>query len=544
MREWQDLSGQEKLNIINSAEDKGGLCNVSDEPPSSRKEVIVIGAGMAGLVAAHELQRAGFNVTILEARQSVGGRIRTIREPYFSAGVYGEAGAMRIPKSHELTNKYINTAEQRGSHPLTPTKFTMHDPNAYCFFNNRKFTWQEYAANPKAVYKVFDFKLRNHEISKTVNELFEETVLGKLRPMLDGKIKEGTRRDVALDQLMNEPILEDNVLLEHGTGQGKVSLQSYSTSRYLLDVSQWSLEAVNAFGKLESQQARMNNGIVALLREHLTNSFVDLQQIDKGMDLLPKSFLPELRSKIIFGAKVYELNKYTSKDKAKVHYKISTGEIKDRDTDHVILTLPFPMLRHITFEPSLESKKQTAIQELDYSESGKILLQCKRRFWEDEGIRGGRTQTDLGIRTIWYPTSPSENLDTSKEKQWKQKEETERAVLLVSYTWGRDSQRWTHLSHEDRIQFAINELSQIHDVVGKQPELIEGGYSIMWQNDEFAGGAFALTEPYQEAHDEDIRRPDGRLHFAGEHTSLNYHRWIEGAVESGLRAAWEVYHAR
>jgi monoamine oxidase len=77
-------------------------------PPEAgaRKKVIVIGAGMAGLVAAYELDRAGHTVVLLEAQHRVGGRVLTLREP-FSDGLYAEGGAMRIPVAHDLTMAYI-----------------------------------------------------------------------------------------------------------------------------------------------------------------------------------------------------------------------------------------------------------------------------------------------------------------------------------------------------------------------------------------------------------------------------------------------------
>ena len=65
-------------------------------PPSRPTRVIIVGAGVAGLVAGYELLRAGHDPLIMEARNRVGGRICTLREP-FSNGLYGEAGAMRIP---------------------------------------------------------------------------------------------------------------------------------------------------------------------------------------------------------------------------------------------------------------------------------------------------------------------------------------------------------------------------------------------------------------------------------------------------------------
>ncbi len=95
------------------------------------KKIIVVGAGMAGLVAAYELLRAGHDPIILEAQQRVGGRIQTYREP-FSDGLYAEAGAMRLPKSHTLTMAYVEKFK------LKTQPFTMGNPNAYVYINNQK----------------------------------------------------------------------------------------------------------------------------------------------------------------------------------------------------------------------------------------------------------------------------------------------------------------------------------------------------------------------------------------------------------------------
>ncbi|HZI46847.1 MAG TPA: FAD-dependent oxidoreductase [Pyrinomonadaceae bacterium] len=73
---------------------------------SPARKVLILGAGMAGLVAAYELTKLGHDVTILEARTRPGGRVHTLREP-FSDGLFAEEGAARIPENHDLTHKYV-----------------------------------------------------------------------------------------------------------------------------------------------------------------------------------------------------------------------------------------------------------------------------------------------------------------------------------------------------------------------------------------------------------------------------------------------------
>jgi monoamine oxidase len=153
-----------------------------------------------------------------------------------------------------------------------------------------------------------------------------------------------------------------------------------------------------------------------------------------------------------------------------------------------------------------------------------VFLQFRRRFWEeDDGIVGGGTVTDLAVRNVYYP-------DHGRD--------TGRGVVLASYTWGEDAQRWGSLSPEDRIVQALEDVTRIHP---QALDEFEVGTSKMWHDDEFAGGAFALFDPGQQTLlYESIVAPEGRIHFAGEHASLA-HAWIQGAIESGIRAAAEIH---
>jgi monoamine oxidase len=206
-----------------------------------------------------------------------------------------------------------------------------------------------------------------------------------------------------------------------------------------------------------------------------------------------------------------------------IHYRSGAGRFSVT-ADYAIVTVPFPVLRHVEVLTPFSRAKQRAIRQLHYDASAKVFLQFRRRFWEDDDdIFGGGTVTDLAVRNVYYP-------DHGRD--------TGRGVVLASYTWGEDAQRWGSLSPEDRLVQAIEDVSRIHPQAVEEYEV---GASKMWHDDEFAGGAFALFDPGQQTLlYEAICQPEGRVHFAGEHASLA-HAWIQGAIESGLRAAAEVH---
>jgi monoamine oxidase len=449
------------------------------------KKVIVVGAGMAGLVAAYELLRAGHDPLILEAQPRVGGRVYTLRAP-FTHGQYAEAGAMRLPSAHKLTLAYV----EKFRLPLAP--FTMGNPHTYCYVGGRRHRMAEVNANPD----LLGFDLAPHERGKTASQLFEAA----LRPLLDQLRAEG---DAAWPDLIAQ-------------------YDQYST-REFLEKQGWSEGAIEMYGLLAHQEARMNASFVELLRAEIGHSFVDMYEIEGGTDRLPNAFLPELQGRIRFGARLTAIDQ--SPTGVTLHYQ-TRAQRAQVSGDYAILTLPFSVLRHVEVLKPFSRLKQRAIRQLHYDASAKILLQCRRRFWEaDDGIFGGGSVTDLAVRSVYYP-------DHGRE--------TGRGVLLASYTWSEDAQRWGSLHPTDRIVQALENVAQIHPQVTDEFEV---GASHMWHDDEFAGGAFALFDPGQETQlHARIVAPEGRIYFAGEHASLA-HRWIQGAVESGLHAAWEIHTA-
>jgi monoamine oxidase len=450
-----------------------------------KKRVIVVGAGLAGLSAAYELLQAGHEPLILEAQHRVGGRIYTLREP-FARGLYGEAGAMRIPRSHKLTMAYI---EKFGLHT---SDFVMGNPQAYVHIGGVKRRLAEVIEHPE----LMGFEVSDAERGKISGKYWEETI----RPLVEKIEKEG---DAGWEQIYTE-------------------YDQYSV-REFLEQKGWSEGMIEMFGLLNNQEAMMNSSFLELFREDGGNYYTDMCQIVGGADNLPCAFLSELGPRIRYGAKMTAIDQ--TPDQVIIHYQTRSGRFEARG-DYAVITVPFPVLRHVEVLKPFSRPKQRAIRQLHYDASAKIFFQTRSRFWETEdGIHGGGTVTDMAIRNLYYT-------DYGRE--------TGRGILLVSYTWSEDAQRWGSLLPHERIEQALENVAVIHPQIREE---FETGASHMWHDDPFAGGAFALFDPGQQTllH-EDIIKPEGRIHFAGEHASL-YHAWIQGAFESGLRAAIAIHQS-
>jgi monoamine oxidase len=353
----------------------GGLA-----PTSHPKKVIVVGAGMAGLVAAYELKRAGHKPVVLEAQPRVGGRVRTLRD-VFTHGLYAEVGAMRIPRVHKLTLAYID------KFGLKTNDFTMGNPQAYYHIGGKKLRMEQARKHPD----LLGFDVAEHERGQTAGQLWAKTI----QPLVDEIEKNG---DAAWEAIV-------------------ARYDEYST-REFLEINGWSEGAIEMFGLIENQEALMNSSFLELFREEAGRFYTDMVEIEGGMDRLPRAFLPGLAGDIRFGARMIAIDQ--SPDSVTVHYQTPTGRFQETG-DYAILTAPFPVLRHIEALKPFTRPKQRAIRELHYDASAKILFQCRRRFWEqDEGIFGGGTITDLPVRNVYYP-------DHGRA--------TGRGIMLASYTW-------------------------------------------------------------------------------------------------------------
>lgn len=460
-------------------------------------DVVVVGAGLAGLVVAYELEQRGHSVTILEAeRAHVGGRVRTLR---FEDGLYGEAGAMRVPKRHAVTRAY---AKKFGVE-LRP--FVQSNPMGYTFARGRK------ERNKDAAKLGELYRLTEPERRMTPDDLWAKAVGSVL-----GGLSEAEKKDLLADELATEKVRRLD----------QISLQQLAEQAGL------SQEAIEFLMVAWGSETLVQSAATEHLREELEEVWAPgFDEVAGGTDRLPAAFLAQLKNKPRMGCEVVRITQDRDKRRAAAVYR-EGGEEKRVEGDYVVCTIPLPVLSKI--EADLPGETWRAIRQLSYDSSTKVLAVCERRFWEiDDGIYGGGTYTDLPTGTTYYPADNAAAKDAEVSKR--------PGVMLASYSWGHQARRLGMLEQEvDRRRVVETHLSKVHPQFSKE---LRRTTSWAWDSYKWAGGAFAWFSPGQHvalhAH---LVKPAGRILLAGEHASLA-HTWMQGALESGLRVVKHMLEA-
>jgi len=383
---------------------------------------------------------------------------------------------------------------------LPLNRFINRTPADILYVNGIKTRLDRFEHDPS----ILRFPVHPLERGKSAEELFN----GALKPIIDF-----INKDPSLNWAYVEREFKD------------YSLGSFLNSYHYQYGTTFSEGAVDMIGVLLDYEAYMGMSFLEVLREVSSFATNRYYEITGGMDLLPQAFLPQLQENIHFNQRMLKISQ--SQHLVTIQSAdLLSSQNSTITSDVAIITIPFSVLRFVTIEPfaSFSYYKRRAIREINYMAATKVGLEFKNRFWERFGQYGGKSITDLPIRFTFYP---SQGIGTNQP-----------AVVLASYTWADEAMTWNGLSNEDRIQFALKNLAEIF---GDQVyyEFVTGT-SYSWVDDPFATGAVVAFEPGQESElFPYITLPEGRVFFAGEHTTLT-HGWMQGAIESGIRAAYEV----
>ncbi|NXE99817.1 OXLA oxidase, partial [Menura novaehollandiae] len=456
------------------------------EPAAWPARVVVVGAGIAGLAAAKLLRDAGHTVTILEMSGHIGGRIRTYRPE--GQDWYVELGPMRLPGKHRLIREFIR---QFG---LKLNPFIQRDGKAWYFLNGTRVRAEEVDRNPD----ILNYPVKPSERGKSAEQLYQEA-LGKA-------FKTFQTMDCS------------KFLAQH---------DSFSTKEYLIKVGGLSRGAVEMIGDLMNEDSGFYLSFLASIWDFDVFSNESFDEITGGFDQLPRAFHKALPDVVRFNCTVEAI--MSKGDKVRVFYRAPDTLAPSVVTaDYVLVTSSAKATRHIQFLPPLSPAKAHALRSVHYASASKIVLACSEKFWEKDGIRGGRSVTDRPSRFVYYP---SHNFSSGV------------GVVLASYTWNDDAEFFLPLAEDECVDVVLQDLADIHGVSKERLRFLCDRHVVhKWQLDRHSLGAFAAFTPYQFV---DFSRAlfaaEGRVHFAGEHAAQP-HAWMDTAVKAAVRAASNIHH--
>lgn len=250
-------------------------------------------------------------------------------------------------------------------------------------------------------------------------------------------------------------------------------------------------------------------------------------EITGGFDQLPEALRASLKPGTIhLGSKVEMVVR--DGPEVQISYRVgeSNSSLHNLTADFVIISASAKATRLITFTPPLSLDKVDALRSVHYTSATKVVLACEEPFWERDGIRGGVSITDRPSRYIYYP---SHCLPSGK------------GVLLASYTLGDDSLFFTSMKHDQVVDIVLDDLAAVHQIPKEElRRMCPSSVLKHWSLDPLFMGGFAEFTPHQfEDYLQRLFQPEGRIHFAGEHT-CQPHGWIDTAIRSGLQAARNI----
>ncbi len=447
----------------------------------SRRRVVVVGAGLAGLAAAHALVEAGRRVLILEAGPRAGGRIRTLREG-FADGVHAEAGGDVAASSYTTFLHYVRLFGLS----LRPSAMGANaEADTRLLLRGKAFSLAKLRQDPSR----WPLDLSPEERAVAPYGLLSHYIYPLAREMGDP----ARALDPAFARYDKLSLF--TLLQELGASEGAIRL----------------IEAPLNY----SDSLRVSS--LAVIRDYARRlSRVETYSIAGGNDHLPAAFAERLAGHIHYRRQVREVEY----DGAGVRLAVEgPGGLSQVRCSRVILTLPLTALREISFAPALPPARAEMIRQVPYTQIAKTFVQTRERFFSQE----------LGLQAVWSDGAFERIFDLSPGLPGSR-------GMLVCWLNGEAAHGLRELPEEEQSQRVGRHLGTLFP---RHAGKLEGSRTFHWGRT-YAKGAYAHYAPGQlQAFAPELPKPIGPLHFAGEHTEL-VHPGMEGALRSGLRAAREI----
>jgi monoamine oxidase len=470
--------------VAAGASSYGRLVNVARGATAPR--IVIVGGGLAGLTAAYRLNQAGSAVQLHEASSRVGGRCWTIRGE-FAAGQLGEHGGELIDQGHtairqlasQLGLKLVNLlqAEAAGTEPTY-------------YFDGAGYSYAQATDDIKQIWQ----KLHSDASAASYPTLWNSF----------------TPRGYELDHMSIVDWIEESVPggIDSRLGQ-------------LLDVA-YTIE----YGADSSRQSALNLLYLLAYRGQgqlrIFGASNEKYRVIGGNDQIATALAESLGGQVSLGSELVAIKRRSDGAYDLTFQKGLT--VRTVTADHVVLALPFSILRSSVdySKAGFSAKKRTAIRELGMGTNSKLHVQFEDRHWQSLGVNG-ETYSDTGYQATWEVTRGQSGTPG----------------ILVDYTGGTIGAGFGTGTPESRAQ---QFLDQIEPVLPGISERWNGRvFRDFWTDYPWTKGSYSYWKVGQYTKFAGAERErEGNCHFAGEHTSIDFQGYLNGAVETGERAAAEI----
>ena len=448
-------------------------CNSTDD-----KRIIVVGAGLAGLTCAYELDQAGFNVLLIEARSRPGGRVNTYRET-FSDNLYSEMGAEYVDSSDTHIHEYCKRFDLK----VLPAK--QYDG---VYVKGQSLSIE----GLKSGRDLLPFK------GASEGKLFGQEVQ-YIQKWIDLVEQKGMNSPEvqALDKISVEDILK-----EGGATKDIIDLYTYANAT----------EETALPSKMSALHMVLSNTRTSNFSENTVEG-----RIFGGNDQLPKTLAKKIDTKIMYNRPLQRLEYDSNGITATVKENQRLVQIQAKKC---VLAIPASILKNIDINPSFSMEKTNCINNQQYGHAMKIAMQYKKRFWDYKNSIGQRIFTDTPLRRVYHFS-----IDQPGPRG-----------ILLSFTSGEDAIKLGKLDNNKRLDIAKSTCS---DMWPETSNYWEKGVVKYWNEDPWVKASYSFAGLGQKGFREILAEPEGPVFFAGEHTAIQ-RASMNGAIESGLRVTEEI----
>src|SRR5215213_124643 len=448
--------------------------------------VVVVGGGLAGLTCAYRLKQSGHRASLYEASDRLGGRCWT-RRGDFAAGQIAEHGGELIDQGHTQTRQLV---QQLGLNLDNLLSAEVNGTDPFYYFDGKPYSYAEATDDLKQIWQQLHSDVSAASYPTLYNlstergrQLDNMSITDYIKAYVPGGLRS------RLGQL-----LDVAYTIEYG---GESSVQSSLNMLYLI--------AYSGQGQLR-----------------IFGPSNEKYHVVGGNDQITDRLASALSGQITMGSRLVAVRRNsTGTWTLSFRQGLTT---RDVTADRVVLALPFSILRSSVDlkRAGFPPLKMTAINEQGMGTNSKLHVGFKTRLWTSLGSNG-ETFADTGYQNSWEVTRGQAGT----------------TGILVNYTGGNYGATFGSGTPASRAQ---QFLTQVEPVLPGITQKWNGKASIdYWQGYRWTKGSYSYWKVGQYTKFSGIERErQGNCHFAGEHTSVDFQGYLNGAVETGARAAAEI----